>query len=105
MAKENLRKSMDQLLDQDTEVAELNPEHVNDWSFGKSSTPFKTIESEYPLERRAFFNIKAAISSPKSVRYRQMPDDFEIGKKGDYLFVDSSGNKMALPYKLFKRLF
>lgn len=105
MAKQNLRKTMEQLLDQETEDVVLNPEHVNDWNYGKTSTPFKTIESEYPLERRAFFNIKAAISSPKSIRYRQMDNDFEIGKKGDYLFIDSTGNKMAIPYKLFKRLF
>lgn len=96
---------MEQLLDEDTTIAELNPDHVNDWHFGKSSAPFKAIENEIPIERRAFFNIKAAISSPKSIRYRQMDNDFEIGKKGDYLFIDSSGNKMGLPYKIFKRLF
>jgi len=105
MAKENNRKTLDQILEEDTEVAEMNPTHVNDWHFAKSAEPFKTIKKELGIEKRAFFNIEAAISSPKSIRYRQMDNDFEIGRKGDYIFVDSSNNKMALPYKLFKRLF
>jgi len=105
MAKDNDRKTMEQILEEDVSVAELNPDHVNDWHFCKSAEPFKTIKRDLALEKRAFFNIEAAISSPKSIKYRQMDNDFEIGRKGDYLFVDSGNNKMALPYKLFKRLF
>jgi hypothetical protein len=104
MAKENLRKTMDEILSEDYE-AEFNPNHVNDWNNASSSEPFKIIERDYPYEKRPFFNIKGAISSPKSVKFRQMIHPWDDGKSGDYLFVDASGGKMGLPYKLFKRLF
>jgi hypothetical protein len=47
MAKENLRKTMDEILSEDYE-AEFNPNHVNDWNNASSSEPFKIIERDYP---------------------------------------------------------
>lgn len=106
MAKENKRKTMQQILEESEGlVAELNMDHVNDWHYGNSSVPFKIIQRDLPPERLGNFNITAAISSPKSIKYRQMSYDWEGGKKGDYLFADASNNNMTLPYILFKRLF
>jgi len=106
MVKENKRKTMEQILEESEGIAvELNENHVNDWHYGKSSAPFKMIDRDLPIERMGCFNITAAISSPKSIKYRQMATDWEGGRKGDYLFFDASGNNMTLPYILFKRLF
>ncbi|HTJ52612.1 MAG TPA: hypothetical protein VL443_24320 [Cyclobacteriaceae bacterium] len=104
MAKENLRKTMEQVLENAPEP-EINQEHVNDWHTAKSAEAFKTIHRDLSAERIGTFNIRAAISAPKSIKYRQMAIDWEGGNRGDYIFMDASGNKMILPYKLFKRLF
>lgn len=101
--KETLRKTMDQVLEEECDV-EINQDHVNDWHYAKSAEGFKVIEKEFN-KACASFNIKGAISSPKSIKYRQMAFDWEDGKRGDYIFIDASHNKMILPYKLFKRLF
>lgn len=97
------RKDLDQVLE--TDEIEINPNHVNDWNICRSSKPFKMMEMDFPYERRPNFNITAAVTSPKSIKFRQRDNDFEGGKRGDYLFMDKSGGKMILPYKIFKRLF
>lgn len=103
MVKVNPRKTMDQVLEADNGY-EINPVHVNDWHHCSSSENFRTIKKTLP-DKIGMFNISAAISSPKSIRYRQMGVDFDHGKAGDYLFVDKSGGMMGIPYKIFKRLF
>ena len=104
MVKVNPRKTLDQVLEENIEY-EINPDHVNDWHYCKTSKQFETIKRDFGPERIKFFNISAAISSPKSIRYRQMTSDFDHGKAGDYLFVDKSGGMMGVPYIIFKRLF
>lgn len=104
MAKINNRKTMEEVLEVPTEI-EINQKHVEDWHSTTSSEPYKTIQRDLSAERIGAFNIYGAISAPKSIKYRQMNTDWSLGKRGDYLFVDGSGNKMNIPYKLFKRLF
>jgi len=103
MAKTNPRKTLDEVLES-TEF-ELNPSHVSDWHYGYSPEQFLTIKKEVPKERFGKFNIEAAITNPKSIRFRQMASQFDYGKAGDYLFLDMGGGMMGIPYKLFKRLF
>ena len=103
MAKDNPRKTLDEIME--NREYELNPKHTDDWTQCNSSFPFTMIKRDVPGERIQKFNIAAAISAPKSIRYRQMADSFDGGKPGDYLFVDRSGGMMAIPYQLFKRLF
>lgn len=102
--KQNPRKTLEQVLQESIEV-EINEAHVNDWTYCHSGIPFKTLLAEYPESKRGNFNITAAITTPKSIKYRQRDIDFEGGKRGDYLFVDRSGGRMSLPLILFKRLF
>ena len=104
MAQAYLRKTMDQVLE-DAPEPEMNKNHVDDWHYATSSSPFKDLARDLKPEKFGCFNITAAITAPKSIKYRQMPVDWDEGKKGDYLFMDRSGNKMTVPYKLFRRLF
>lgn len=104
MPTQNPRKTLDQILEDPHEI-ELNQDHVNDWHYCTTPIPFKTILKEYPEHKRGNFNITAAITAPKSIRYRQRDVDFDGGKRGDYLFVDRNGGKMSLPFIIFKRLF
>lgn len=104
MVKVNPRKTMEQVLDINQEY-EIHPDHVNDWHYCTSAAVFQAIKKDLGPTRIGMFNISAAISSPKSIRYRQMTSDFDHGKAGDYLFVDKSGGMMGVPYIIFKRLF
>lgn len=104
MTKPNPRKTLEEVLDIEVEV-EINQDHTNDWHWCDNATPFKELLKLLPEDKIFGFNITAAISAPKSIRWRQRDSDFDGGRRGDYLFVDRNGGKMALPYKIFKRLF
>ena len=95
------RKNLDQLLEE-VEI-EIVPEHVNDWHYCTSAEPFKNLLKRYP-ELTSRFNIVAATSAPKSIKYRQRDCDFIDGKRGDYLFVDRNGGRMSVPFTIFKLL-
>lgn len=103
MTKVNPRKTLDEIME--NREYELNPNHIGDWTFCSASYPFTIIKRDMPSDRIQKFNIAAAISAPKSIKYRQVNFEFEGGKPGDYMFVDRSGGTMSIPYQLFKRLF
>lgn len=103
MAKTNPRKTLDEVLE--SAEFELNPSHVDDWHHGYSSLQFETMKKELSKHKIGNFNINAAMTNPKSIRYRQMSSQFDYGNVGDYLFIDMGGGMMGIPYKLFKRLF
>lgn len=84
---------------------EIRPEHVNDWHYCDSKRQFEYIQKHVPKNKIGLFNLHAAISNPKSIKYRQRDCDFAEGKRGDYLFVDQNGGRLGLPFKFFKLLF
>lgn len=96
------RKSIDDLKKSVTPI--IHPNHVEGWNYCHSDRPFKAITSLYP-ELRGSLNLHAAVSAPKSIRFRQFDHDFGDGVKGDYMFMDAGGGKMILPYVMFKHLF
>jgi hypothetical protein len=98
-----LRKNLYQVLEE-SEI-EINPDHVNDWHYCNSGAPFFALQKLFKDLSSGTFNFAAAISSPRSIRYRQRDSDFDGGKRGDYQFVDQNGGKMAIPSKIFKLLF
>lgn len=107
MAKsKKITKTLDEVLEpKEDDQIEMNAEHLNDWHTCTSGAPFKNYLTKVK-EPKGNFNFQAAITSPKSIRFRQRDCDFEPGgKKGDYLFVDQNNGRTAIPYKLFKLLF
>jgi len=104
MAKKAEKKTMEQILETPGEVV-INQAHVDDWNFCNATAPFDRLKDLLPYKNTGGFNILAAISSPKSIRYRQRAVDFDEGTIGDYTFVDRSGGKMTVPYKIFNLLF
>jgi len=104
MAKKAEKKTMEELLAEPCEVV-INQSHVDDWHPCNSTAPFERLKDLLPYKNTGSFNILGAISSPKSIRYRQRATDFDDGIIGDYTFIDRSGGKMTVPYKLFKLLF
>ena len=99
----NNRKTLEELM-LNTEP-EINPSHVGDWHYCTIGYPFMRILSILPEHMRGNFNFVAAQTAPASIKYRQRDCDFEGGKRGDYLFVDRNGGRLALPFKIFKLLF
>ena len=102
MAKPSLRKTRDEVLE-NAEVRIIHA-HVDDWHYCNSSAPFKYILRDYP-DKLETFNIQAAITAPKSIKYRQRNCEFDGGSAGDYVLVDKSGGRMSLPFVIFNRLF
>jgi hypothetical protein len=99
-ASKEQRKTLDEVINVEPE---LNPDHINDWHYCSSGQPFRSIQ--HLSIPKGNFNFIAAISSPGSIRYRQRDCDFPEGKRGDYIFMDQNGGRMAVPFKLFKLYF
>jgi hypothetical protein len=98
------RKTLQEILDAEDEP-EINPDHVNDWQVTGNSFTYKALQEKMRQLNTGNFNFTAAISAPKSIRYRQRNCDWHEGQKGDYLFVSANGGRMCVPYKIFKLLF
>lgn len=97
------RKSLEEVLNGEIEI---NQDHVNDWQICVSAYPYQRLEAKMSkIAHGGNFNFQAAKSSPKSIRYRQRDTDFTGGKRGDYLFMDMSGGRIAVPFQIFKSIF
>jgi hypothetical protein len=102
--KKEERKTAEQIVEETGEI-EINLDHVNDWHYCKSGEAFTKLKDRLTDANKGTFNMRAAETTPKSIRYRQRAHDFDGGKKGDYLFMDLGGGRMTVPYKIFKSLF
>jgi hypothetical protein len=103
MAKVYIRKTLEEVLE--NIEREMIPDHINDWHFCQTAAPFIALKKLYPEDKRGTFNIQAALTSPKSIKYRQRDVKFDGGEAGDYILVDRNGGRMAVDFAIFKRLF
>ena len=105
------RKSNDQVLERDSDPI-INEKHINDWTQCVKGDGYKFASLRQRNNKPGSFNYYAAESTPKSVRYRQLSDNGPMSttagdstyERGDYLFIDASGGKVVVPFKLFQLL-